>query len=57
LKKKEKLVKKTHFSAASKRYQKMNDFERAIKGYFETDINSVNTRDLKKSLSEMLKYF
>lgn len=35
----------------------MNDFERTIKGYFDTDISSVNTRDLKKSLAEMLKYF
>jgi hypothetical protein len=35
----------------------MNDFERTIKGYFDVDINSVNTRELKKSLAEMLKYY
>lgn len=34
----------------------MNDFERNIKGYFDVDINSIITRDLKKGLSEMLKY-
>jgi hypothetical protein len=48
LKKKEKVIKKTHFSAASKRYQKMNDFERLIKGYFDVEISSVNTRELKR---------
>ena len=56
LKKKEKVIKKTHFSAASRKYQKMNDFERVIKGYFDVDISSVNTRDLKRSFSEMQKF-
>lgn len=49
-------MKKTVYSAVSKRYQKLNELERSIKGLFDVDFESVKFDELRAFLTEATKY-
>lgn len=54
--KKEKVMKKTVYSTMSKRYQKLNELEKNIKGLFDMDFESVKFDELRAYLTEAIKY-